>query len=169
MPTDLVLLDLDETLLPTKVLAGARHAKEPVNLSGVEGYGSIRLHDGIVEVLDQLRRSVQVGLVSSSGRWYVEQLLDAFLPGFEFVVTVTYDDVAAIKPDPEPLLLALERAAIPAGQALYVGDADVDFAACEAAGLAFVGAGWADRPTFPSAAPWVRTPQDLFELVGVRA
>ena len=53
-------------------------------------------------------------------------------------------------------------------RAIYVGDANVDFDACAAAGVDFVGAGWAARPTFPAAAPWVRTPQELVELIGGR-
>lgn len=166
---NLILLDLDETLLATELLLNARHSAEPIDLSEVEGYGALRLHDGVADGLASLASVARVGLVTSSPRWYVTQVLSHYLPSYEFVVQVTYDDVENIKPHPEPLHLALRLAGVAPEHAIYVGDADVDFDACAAAGVNFVGAGWADRPTFPSSAPRVRTPQDLLKLVGGRA
>ena len=168
MPTDLVLLDLDETLLPTEALREARHAERPSDLALVPGYELIRLHDGIRDGLAALSLFTRIGLVTSSPLWYVDQLLCAHLPDVEFEAMVTYEDVEKLKPDPEPLRLALTRTGVSADRTLYVGDADVDFEACEAAGIAFRGAGWADLPTFPAWASWVRTPQDLVELIGSR-
>lgn len=169
MPIDLVLFDLDETLLATESLRDARHGRHPVDLTTVAGFDSLRLHHGIAESLDALSLLTRIGLVSSSPRWYVTQLLSAYLSDHVFEVQITYDDVENIKPHPEPLRLALERADVTAGRALYVGDADLDYEACTAMGLAFVGAGWADLPTYPSAAGWARTPSDLVDLVGARS
>lgn len=165
MPTELVLLDLDETLLASSLLAGARLSKHPLQLSRVHGYAELHLFDGIVDALTALSMVVRVGLVSSSGRWYVDQLLDSFLPDFDWAVKVTYDDVTAIKPSAEPLLVALQRTSIAPARALYVGDSQVDYEACVSAGVAFVGARWADFPTFPAAARSVRSPRDLLALV----
>lgn len=169
MNLDLILLDLDETLLPTESLREARHSRTCLELLNVNGFDTIRLHDGVAASLDALTALTRVGLVTSSPRWYVDQILAAHLPDFEFVVQVTYEDVEHIKPDPEPLVVALSMAGVDPQRALYVGDADLDFDACAAAGVDFIGAGWADRPTFPSTAAWVRTPQDLVELIGARA
>ncbi len=103
MNLDLILLDLDETLLSTELLREARHSRRPLTLADVFGYDAIRLHDGVTEGLSALARLARVGLVTSSPRWYVEQILDVHLPLYEFVVKVTYDDVDRIKPHPEPL------------------------------------------------------------------
>lgn len=169
MPTDLVLLDLDETLLPTELLVDARHSDWPVDLATIEGYARVGLHDGISDALIALATLTRVGLVTSSPRWYVDQILAAQLPAFAFAVQVTYDDVENIKPHPEPLRVALDRVGVAVERAVYVGDADVDFEACAAAGLDFIGAGWADLPTFPASAPRARTPHALVELIGGRA
>jgi phosphoglycolate phosphatase-like HAD superfamily hydrolase len=156
-------------LLPTEALREARHAERPIDLALVPGYELIRLHNGISDGLAALSLLTRIGLVTSSPLWYVDQLLNAHLPDVEFVIIVTYEDVENLKPDPEPLHLALTRTGVSADRAIYVGDADVDFEACKAAGIAFHGAGWADRRTFPTGASWVRTPQDLVELIGSRA
>ncbi|WP_448388530.1 HAD family hydrolase [Microbacterium aurum] len=169
MNLDLILLDLDETLLPTDSLRDARHSHTRLELLSVDGFDAIRLHDGVAASLDALAALTRVGLVTSSPRWYVDQILAAHLPDFVFVVQVTYEDVEHIKPHREPLVLALSMTSVDPQRALYVGDADLDFDACAAAGVEFIGAGWADHPTFPATAPWVRTPQDLVELIGSRA
>ena len=41
MPTDLVLFDLDETLLRTELLLDARHSHWPVDLATIEGYARV--------------------------------------------------------------------------------------------------------------------------------
>jgi pyrophosphatase PpaX len=46
------------------------------------------------------------------------------------------------KPDPEPVLLALERVGRPPGEALFLGDSPVDVQAGNAAGVTSVGALW---------------------------
>ncbi|MBQ9917181.1 MAG: HAD hydrolase-like protein [Microbacterium sp.] len=169
MNLDLILLDLDETLLPTDSLRDARHSHTSLELLDVPGFDAIRLHEGVAASLDSLATLTRVGLVTSSPRWYVDQILAAHLPNFVFAVQVTYEDVGHIKPHPEPLEFALGMTSVDPQRALYVGDADVDFDASTAAGVQFIGAGWADRPTFPASAPRVRTPHDLVELIWSRA
>ena len=100
---DLVMWDLDETLLPSQHLRDARHRSSPCELSGLGAFAGTALHPGISDAVLGMT-GVRTGLVTSSPRWYVEQLLDCFLPQARFDVLVTYEDVQAIKPDPEPLL-----------------------------------------------------------------
>lgn len=50
------------------------------------------------------------------------------------------EDVTAIKPDPAPLLFALERLDVPPAAAMMVGDTDADILAGRAAGVYTVGA-----------------------------
>ncbi len=52
------------------------------------------------------------------------------------------EDTDVHKPNPEPLLLALERAGGDIRGAAYVGDAAVDLLAAAAAGMPGVGVAW---------------------------
>ncbi|MGC3998987.1 MAG: HAD-IA family hydrolase [Anaeromyxobacter sp.] len=57
-------------------------------------------------------------------------------------VVIGADSCARSKPDPEPVLLALERLGVPAADAIMVGDAVHDLEAARAAGVATVAAPW---------------------------
>ena len=57
-------------------------------------------------------------------------------------VLVTMEDTDAHKPDPAPLLLAVDRLGTGPGDAVYVGDAVVDVRAARNAGMAAVGVTW---------------------------
>ena len=57
-------------------------------------------------------------------------------------VLVTMEDTDAHKPDPAPLLLAVERLGATSAGAVYVGDAVVDVQAARNAGMAAVGVTW---------------------------
>lgn len=162
---ELVLLDLDETLLPTSVLLEVRHSGAPQRLSAVIGYPAIVLHDGIHAAVELLCSSVLVGIVSSSPRWYVEQILADHLHDIDFCVVVTYDDVTHLKPHPEPLLEALRLAGGTVDEAAYVGDALVDHDACSAIGMPFFAAGWAGGATFPDSVRVLASPAELDLIV----
>jgi pyrophosphatase PpaX len=55
---------------------------------------------------------------------------------------VAADHCPRHKPDPEPVLLALERLGRAPGEGLFVGDSTIDVAAGNAAGVVSVGATW---------------------------
>ncbi len=57
-------------------------------------------------------------------------------------VLVTMEDTDRHKPDPQPLLHALERLGAQPGQAVYVGDAVVDVQAARNAGMSAIGVTW---------------------------
>ena len=162
----LVLLDLDETLLPTATLAEVRHGGVARPLAAVPAYAGIRLHPRMQEVVEQLASRTRVGIVSSSPRWYVDQVLSDHLPGIDFCVVVTYDDVGQIKPSPEPLLTALARTGVAIEDSVYVGDALVDHEACLAIGMPFIAAGWALGAGFSGPVRTAPKPDDLLELLG---
>ena len=65
------------------------------------------------------------------------------LPVEWFGAIVTADDVERYKPDPEPLLVALETMGCESpGSAMYVGDSPFDMAAGRAAGVVTVAVEW---------------------------
>lgn len=87
---------------------------------------------------------VRTALVTSNGRACIDVLLERGVLGAPDVV-VTRDDCARLKPDPEPLRLALRQAAalallpvkpLPAEPVPFVGDSEADRAAAQAWRLA---------------------------------
>jgi pyrophosphatase PpaX len=103
----------------------------------------IRGYDGVREVLRDLTESgVHVGVATSKRRESAQQAMD-LLGLTEFVeVLVTMEDTERHKPDPTPLLLALERMGRSSNDSVYVGDAVVDVLAGKAAGMDTVAVTW---------------------------
>jgi HAD superfamily hydrolase (TIGR01509 family) len=103
----------------------------------------VRAFPGVEDVLTRLREAeVGVGVVTSKARHRYE--LDADRIGVaELVdVAVCQEDCPVHKPDPAPVMRALERLGVAAGSAVMVGDTPVDLAAGAAAGTGMIGVGW---------------------------
>jgi pyrophosphatase PpaX len=103
----------------------------------------IRDYDGVVAVLADLRAAgVAVGVATSKRRESAEQAMDILGISEHVEVLVAMEDTERHKPDPTPLLLALERMGRSANGAVYVGDAVVDVLAGKAAGMDTVAVTW---------------------------
>lgn len=146
----IVLFDLDDTLLPTDSLRTYRHSPQAIDLTQVDEYLSIIPYEGIAEALIAVSSRVRIGLVTSSPRWYVDQVLNRHFGSLHFDPLVTYNDVALLKPHPESLFLALRLAEMEPQNARFVGNAMDDFMACLAAEVSFIGAGWSCLKSFPA-------------------
>jgi pyrophosphatase PpaX len=100
-------------------------------------------YPGIEPLLAELRDAgVRLGVVTSKSRDAVD-LAFAVLPldGY-FDVVITSDDSERHKPDPDPLLVALDRMGGAVEDAVYVGDAPYDIRAGHAAGMATIAVTW---------------------------
>ncbi len=75
-------------------------------------------------------------LVTSSQRAFAEAVLDG--TGFSFPVVVTGDDVTAVKPDPEPYLLAARLLGVDPARCVALEDSPAGVASASAAGCAVV-------------------------------
>ena len=107
------------------------------------------LHDELVccagmdEVLVQLKdEGRRLGIVTAKRRQTVELAFARIPIEHLFETVVGGDETKKHKPDPEPLLLALERLGAGPDDAVYVGDAPFDVKAAKAAGLYSVGVSW---------------------------
>jgi len=130
----------------------------------------VRSYDGIAELLGELqRRSLKLALVTSKHR---ASSLRAFrvagLTGF-FEVLVCADDVERHKPDPLPVVRALEGLGSSAERALFVGDSPHDMVAGRRAGVSTAAACWGpfERSHLEPSQPdhWLQIPADLLELL----
>jgi pyrophosphatase PpaX len=108
------------------------------------------LHDelqpcaGILDALEQLSGEGRRLAVVTAKRRTTLALAFEVLPELRrfFDVTVGAEDTTRHKPNPEPLLLALERLDANADDAVYVGDSPFDIQAAKAAQLGSVAVTW---------------------------
>jgi HAD superfamily hydrolase (TIGR01549 family) len=120
-----------------------------------------RLVPGAREALERLAaRAVRQGLVSSGdGSRVRRELLALGVDGF-FGAVVCGGETTRRKPDPQPLLLALDRLGVPPAAAAYVGDSPEDMAMAKAAGTFAVGVpgGFPNREALAAARPHLLAP-----------
>jgi len=97
---------------------------------------SAELFNGVEELLETLQKDgYRVALVSSARRGD-EYLSQKGIHG-HFEVIVGAHDVTRLKPDPEPVLVALKRLKITADEAAMVGDMTADMESSKKAGVAY--------------------------------
>jgi pyrophosphatase PpaX len=95
----------------------------------------VGMDDVLVRLKDEGRR---LGIVTAKRRQTVDLAFARIPIEHLFETVVGGDETARHKPDPEPLLLALDRMSARPGDAAYVGDIQ----AAKAAGLFSVGVTW---------------------------
>jgi pyrophosphatase PpaX len=107
------------------------------------------LHDGLVccpgmdDVLVRLRdEGRRLGIVTAKRRKTVELAFATVPIAHLFETVVGGDETERHKPDPEPLLVALDRLGAQPEDAAYVGDAPFDVQAAKAAGVFAVAVTW---------------------------
>jgi pyrophosphatase PpaX len=107
------------------------------------------LHDelqccaGMEDVLVQLKEEGRrLGIVTAKRRQTVELAFASLPIEHLFETVVGGDETERHKPDPAPLLLALDRLGARPEEAAYVGDAPFDVKAAKAAGLFAIGVTW---------------------------
>lgn len=130
------------------------------------------LHDelqccpGMLDVLDRLRaEGRRLGLVTAKRRATVELAFARLPVESSFEVVVTSDDTERHKPDPEPILHALDRLGARAADACYVGDSPFDVAAARAAGVRAIGVTWGGLHDLDEADDLVSTAEELLAVL----
>ena len=102
-----------------------------------------RLFDGMPQVLDALdTRGIKWGIVTNKHARFTAPLVSALGLAERAACVISGDTAAHPKPHPAPLLLACERAGVPAHLTTYVGDDIRDIQAGRAAGMRTIAAGW---------------------------
>jgi pyrophosphatase PpaX len=130
----------------------------------------IREFPGVDAALRALSaKGFRMGIVTSKSRPVAQRGLDHFGLGGLFEVLVGYEDTQIHKPDPYPVLEAIERFGVSAEKSLYCGDSPHDMDAGIAAGVVTAAAMWgpfADRVLEPGPDYALETPADLVDLLG---
>lgn len=142
-----ILATIGEPLLTTFSRygqAGEAMMDEYINWSVPRTASHCHVFEGLVPMLETLREGgFLTGVVTARRCDGLAVCLEAFDLTAYFHVLVCAEDTDRHKPDPAPLLLAMDRLGVQeAGKVLYVGDTIYDLASAQAAGCHFAAAGW---------------------------
>ena len=134
------------------------------------------LYEGVTEMLDAVR-TPRNGTSSSSPLLAVlsnkpvvpsRQIVDALGVGQHFVQVYGGNSFDTKKPDPAGVKALLHETGVAAGEALLVGDSDIDVLTARSAGIYSVGVMYGFAPHTLEAAPpdvLVDTPQELAQVL----
>ena len=130
-----------------------------------------RPYDGLLDSLAGLEsRGVRWGIVTNKPAWLTEPLLAQLHLSDRAAVIVSGDTLPDRKPHPAPLLHAAMRLGLEPHECLYIGDAERDVLAAQAAGMDVLVALFGyiptqERPHEWPATGWVDFPQALARLL----
>lgn len=125
------------------------------------------LFSGMAETLGEIeQRGLQWGIVTNKPRRFTVPMVEHMGLDRRAGAVISGDDAPQPKPSPQTLLLACERMHLHPEQVLYVGDAERDVQAGNAAGMTTLVAlfGYlsaADQPQAWGADGYIHQPQDL--------
>lgn len=126
-----------------------------------------RLFEGGDEMLRDLeRRGLAWGIVTNKPGWLTDPLLVELGLTERASAVVSGDTLAVRKPHPDPLLHAAAAMGVAPGECVYVGDAERDMQAAQAAGMFALIAGFGylgddDRADAWFSHGWLNVPLDL--------
>jgi pyrophosphatase PpaX len=106
-------------------------------------HSELQAFPGMLELLRDLDdEGRRLGIVSAKGHDVVQLALDALGFGDTMDAVVGSDEAPRGKPQPDQILVALERLGADPDDTVYVGDAPFDIAAAKAAGVHAIGVTW---------------------------
>ena len=140
----MVIFDFDQTLVDTSSLASLRTSRRWSEVN--RRAKSLSPYPGISELLQGLAEWNQsIAIVTTSPSMVAEGF--AARHGWPIDSVIGFHQVSRRKPDPEGLLLALDRSNAEASTSFHVGDRPEDTVASNRAGVVAIGAGWGCEDT----------------------
>ncbi len=131
---------LDQTGKPHEFARLKRECEAIIDRYELEAAEGTSLIEGVVEALTMLRQAgLKIALVTNDGVKATQRILERFSLHPFFDSVVTREDVAGMKPSPEPILLALRRLSVLPENTVVVGDSGIDVEAARLAGVLAVG------------------------------
>jgi len=117
----------------------SRQVSQIMNQFELESMSNATLIEDVLETLTHLRaKGLKLGIMTRSCREYVDRILGKFGVREFFDAIVARDDIEDPKPNPKHAFHLLGLLAVPAEEALYVGDHWSDGECAKKAGLRFV-------------------------------
>lgn len=102
--------------------------------------------DGVSETLRQLKdEGYKIAIVSTKKNHMIYKGIELLEVGNIFDEVIGFDDVLKVKPNPEPILLALERLNTDRTEALMIGDNYHDIVGGQNAGVKTAGVAWTSK------------------------
>lgn len=86
------------------------------------------------EIITQLKKTYKIGIVTNRLFEHVDFFFQAYGPTDDFEVVVTMSDIKNPKPDPEPMLLAINKLGVTPDETVYIGDSLSDLQSAKGAG-----------------------------------
>jgi pyrophosphatase PpaX len=153
----------------------ADHADELLDVYKEHNDGlheTLEAFDELLELLPGLRaEGRKLGIVTAKRHRTVDLALARF-PALasSFDVVVAHEDTDHHKPEPDPVLLAVEKLGGSPEEAAYVGDSPFDIGAAKAAGVFAIAVGWGgihpdERLLAQEPDAFVRTPEELLRAL----
>jgi len=147
-----------------ELVAAYREHNEPLH-DGLEAFV------GVQPVLERLRNEGRrLGIVTAKRRATVNLAFGVLPLERYFDAVVTSELTERHKPDPEPVLVALEELGAMPAEAAFVGDSPYDIGAGKAAGVFAIAVTWGkihseDRLREAGADAVVHSPEELFDVL----
>lgn len=103
----------------------------------------VKEFDGVMETLEELRAlGIRLAIVSTKRRDMIERGLNLMGASHFFDLIVGIEDVKNVKPDPEPVLLAIEKLGVGKEDVIMIGDNSHDIESGKNAGVKTAGVAW---------------------------
>jgi pyrophosphatase PpaX len=133
---------------------------------------TLEAFDDLLALLPGLKaEGRKLGIVTAKRHRTVALALDRF-PALAnaFDVVVGFEDTDRHKPEPDPVLLAVEKLGAAPHEAVYVGDSPFDIQAGNAAGAYSIAVGWGgihpdERLLAEEPDAFVHTPEELLDVI----
>jgi pyrophosphatase PpaX len=129
-------------------------------------YSELVCYPGMLDVLARLKDEGRtLGIVTAKRKHTVDLVFEGSGIGDYFDTVVGSDDTERHKPDPEPVLKALELLDARPADVAYVGDSPFDMAAAKSAAVFAVAVGWGGIHRVEDADAFVETPGELLGVL----
>jgi|LauGreDrversion4_2_1035121.scaffolds.fasta_scaffold13110_3 HAD superfamily hydrolase (TIGR01549 family) len=138
------IFDLDQTLIDSRNLEYYRDLRDWKTVNSMIDQSQFKSYEKIDEILITLKnRNFKIGLVTSSPASYANRIINKL--NWKFDTLVCYHDTSLKKPNPDPILKALDNLNISKVEHENVfsfGDRDIDIIASKKAGVKSVACIW---------------------------
>lgn len=127
-----------------------------------------QLFSGIENMLQRLKDDgIQLGIVTSRTNQELEIVFQNFDIKKYFDIFITASKTKLHKPNPDPILKAMDVLKVDPQETLYIGDSIYDFQCARNANVKFALASWGakDNPEFSKVDHLLKQPADLIKLV----